>query len=50
MGSPVAAPGAVEGIAERLAGLRVAREGAPAPAPGCGDITARLAQLSVARP
>uniref|UniRef100_A0A0A9EHG2 Uncharacterized protein n=1 Tax=Arundo donax TaxID=35708 RepID=A0A0A9EHG2_ARUDO len=47
MRSPVAAPSAVEGIAERLAGLRVAREeGAPAPAPGGGDI----AQLSIGRP
>ncbi|EES16558.1 uncharacterized protein LOC8071444 [Sorghum bicolor] len=43
--SPVAA---VDGIAERLAGLRVARDEA-APAPGGPDIAARLAQLSIGR-
>ncbi|XP_062201744.1 uncharacterized protein LOC133904294 [Phragmites australis] len=45
---PRAAPdAAVDGIAETLAGLRVAREeGAPAG----GDIAARLAQLSIGRP
>ena len=45
MVSPVAA---VDGVAERLARLRVARdEAAPAPAPA--DIAARLAQLSIGR-
>ncbi|XP_066358774.1 uncharacterized protein [Miscanthus floridulus] len=49
MVSPVAA---VDGVAERLAGLRVARDEAtpaPAPAPGGADIAARLAQLSIGR-
>jgi hypothetical protein len=45
MVSPAAA---VDGIAERLAGLRVARDEA-APAPGGVDIAARLAQLSIGR-
>ncbi|GJM88119.1 hypothetical protein PR202_ga04146 [Eleusine coracana subsp. coracana] len=47
--APVMRAPAVDGIAETLAGLRVAREeAAPAP-PGGGDIAARLAQLSISR-
>ena len=47
--APVVRSPAVDGIADTLAGLRVAREEA-APAPGGGDIAARLAQLSIGRP
>ena len=47
--APVVRSPAVDGIADTLAGLRVAREEA-APAPGRGDIAARLAQLSIGRP
>ena len=44
-----AEPESGNGIADTLAGLRVAREDG-APAPGGGDIAARLAQLSIGRP
>ncbi|KAF8648873.1 hypothetical protein HU200_064577 [Digitaria exilis] len=44
----VRSPAVVDGIAEMLAGLRVAREEG-APAPGGVDIAARLAQLSIGR-
>lgn len=47
--APVMRSPAVDGIAETLAGLRVAKE-ETAPAPGGGDIAARLAQLSIGRP
>jgi len=47
--APVVRSPAVDGIADTLAGLRVAREDG-APAPGGGDIAARLAQLSIGRP
>jgi len=47
--APVVRSPAVDGIADTLVGLRVAREEA-APAPGGGDIAARLAQLSIGRP
>ncbi|GJN07110.1 hypothetical protein PR202_ga24908 [Eleusine coracana subsp. coracana] len=46
--APVMRSPAVDGITETLAGLRVAKEAAPAP--GGGDIAARLAQLSIGRP
>ncbi|KAF8706422.1 hypothetical protein HU200_030692 [Digitaria exilis] len=46
--APVVRSPAVDGIAETLAGLRVARE-EDAPAPGGGDIAALLAQLSIGR-
>ncbi|KAF8644062.1 hypothetical protein HU200_066573 [Digitaria exilis] len=46
--APVVRSPAVDGIAEMLAGLRVAREEG-APAPGGGDFAARLAQLSIGR-
>ncbi|KAL6642185.1 hypothetical protein ACP70R_020366 [Stipagrostis hirtigluma subsp. patula] len=47
--SPVVRSPAVDGVAETLAGLRVAREEC-APAAGGVDIAARLAQLSIGRP
>ena len=47
--APVVRSPAVDGIADTLAALRVAREDG-APAPGGGDIAARLAQLSIGRP
>ncbi|GJN28421.1 hypothetical protein PR202_gb16541 [Eleusine coracana subsp. coracana] len=47
--APVMRSPAVDGIAETLAGLRVAKEEA-VPAPGGGDIAARLAQLSIGCP
>ncbi|RCV36741.1 hypothetical protein SETIT_8G006400v2 [Setaria italica] len=47
--APVVRTPAVDGIADILAGLRVAREEG-APAPGGADIAARLAQLSIGRP
>ena len=47
--APVVRSPAVDGIADTLAGLRVAREDG-APAPGGGDIAAQLAQLSIGRP
>ncbi|RLM48709.1 uncharacterized protein C2845_PMPSC055819 [Panicum miliaceum] len=47
--APVVRRPAVDGIADTLAGLRVAREEG-ARAPGGGDIAARLARLSIGRP
>ncbi|TKV98928.1 hypothetical protein SEVIR_8G006000v4 [Setaria viridis] len=47
--APVVRTPAVDGIADILAGLRVAREEG-APAPGGADIAARLARLSIGRP